>query len=92
MNYNDSVDLIDLIDIIDFTLHEDFIDKWRHKYSEKFITTFQYKLLESLSKRKPIKKISLISFFKKKLRYSEEQIHNFFESIDIALYYPLIID
>ena len=92
MNYNDSVDLIDLIDIIDFTLHEDFIDKWRHKYSEKFITTFQYKLLESLSKRKPIKKISLISFFKKKLRYSEEQIHNFFESIDISLYHPLIID
>tara|TARA_R100001086_G_scaffold88410_1_gene43260 strand:- start:368 stop:646 length:279 start_codon:yes stop_codon:yes gene_type:complete len=92
MNYNDSIDLIDLIDIIDFTLHEDFIEKWRHKYSEKFITTFQYKLLESLSKRKPIKKISLISFFKKKLRYSEEQVSNFFESIDISLYYPLIID
>jgi hypothetical protein len=92
MNYNDSIDLIDLIDIIDFTLHEDFIEKWRHKYSEKFITTFQYKLLESLSKRKPIKKVSLVSFFKKKLRYSEEQISNFFESIDIALYHPLIID
>ena len=92
MSYNDSIDLIDLIDIIDFTLHKDFIEKWRHKYSEKFITTFQYKLLESLSKRKPIKKLSLTSFFKKKLRYSEEQIVNFFESIDVSLYYPLIID
>ena len=91
MYYNDSNDLIDLIDLINFTLHEEFMEKWRHKYSEKFISTFQYKLLDSLSKRKPIKKSHLESFFKKKLKYSDDQIHNFFESIDISLYYPIIL-
>jgi len=92
MYYNDSNDLIDLIDLIDFTLHEDFLQKWRHKYSEKFISAFQYKLLDSLSKRKPIKKSNLESFFKKKLKYSNDQIENFFVSIDISLYYPLILE
>ena len=91
MYYNDSNDLIDLIDLINFTLHEEFVEKWRYKYSEKFITTFQYKLLDSLSKRKPIKKSHLENFFKKKLRYSDDQISNFFESIDISLYHPIIL-
>ena len=92
MYYNDSNDLIDLIDLIDFTLHEDFLQKWRHKYSEKFISAFQYKLLDSLSKRKPIKKSNLENFFKKKLKYSNEQIENFFTSIDVSLYYPIILE
>ena len=92
MYYNDSSEMIDLIDLIDFTLHEDFLQKWRHKYSEKFISAFQYKLLDSLSKRKPIKKSNLESFFKKKLKYSNEQIENFFTSIDVSLYYPIILE
>ncbi len=91
MYYNDSSEFIDLIDLINFTLHEDFVEKWRHKYSEKFLTTFQYKLLESLSKRKPLKRLHLENFFKKKLKYSQEQIDNFLESIDVTLYHPIII-
>ena len=92
MYYNDSNDLIDLIDLINFTLHEDFLEKWRHKYSEKFINAFQYKLLDSLSKRKPMKKSNLENFFKKKLKYSEDQISNFFVSVDISLYHPVILN
>ena len=92
MYYNDSTDLVDLLDLLNFTLHEDFMDKWKHKYSEKFITTFQYKLLDSLNKGKPIKKSNLSNFFKKKLKYSEEQIHNYYESIDITLYTPVILN
>ena len=57
MYYDNTNDLIDLIDLLNFTLHEDFVSKWRHKYSEKFITVFQYKLLDSLNKRKPLNKL-----------------------------------
>lgn len=90
MYTNDFTDLVDLLDLLNFTLHEDFVQKWRHKYSERFITTFQYKILDSLNKGKPIKKENLSNFFKKKLRYSEEQIDNFYYSIDIGLYKPVI--
>ena len=91
MYYNDSNDLIDLIDLINFTLHEDFLEKWRHKYSEKFINAFQYKLLDSLSKRIPLTVSYLKNFFIKKLKYSEDQIDNFFISIEIDLYNPVLV-
>ena len=90
MYYNDSKDFIDFIDIVNFTLDDSFLEKWRHKYSEKFITVFQYKLLDSLSKRKPLKTSMLNNYFMKKLKYSDEQVANFFESIDISLYHPII--
>ena len=90
MYYDNTNDLIDLIDLLNFTLHEDFVSKWRHKYSEKFITVFQYKLLVSLNKRKPLKTSILSNYFMKKLKYSDEQISNFFESIDISLYHPIV--
>jgi len=90
MFYDNTNDLIDLIDLLNFTLHEDFLNKWRHKYSEKFITIFQYKLLDSLNKRKPLKTSTLNKYFTKKLKYSEDQVHNFFKSIDIGIYNPVI--
>ena len=91
MYHNDSKDFIDFIDIVNFTLDSSFLEKWRYKYSEKFITSFQMRLLKAVSDRKPIKKESLTNFFKKKLKYSPEQINNFYESIDINLYHPLIL-
>ena len=91
MYYNDSKDFIDFIDIVNFTLDTSFVEKWRYKYSEKFIVSFQMRVLKALSDRKPIKKESLTNYFIKKLKYSNEQIINFYESIDISLYYPLIL-
>ena len=91
MYYNDSKDFIDFIDIVNFTLDNSFLEKWRYKYSEKFITSFQMRLLKALSDRKPIKKESLTNFFMKKLKYSVEQVNNFYESIDISLYHPIVI-
>ena len=79
------------MDLINFTLHKDFVEKWRHKYSEKFIKHFQMKLLESLNKQKVLKLSSLINYLTKKCRYSTEQVENFIETIDISIYYPLII-
>ena len=88
---NTDIDFIDFIDLINHTLHRDFVEKWRYKYSEKFIKHFQIKILESLNKQKQIKQSSLFNYLTKKCRYSPEQVENFFTSIDINIYYPLII-
>mgnify|MGYP003154041106 FL=1 len=89
---NTDIDLIDFMDLINYTLHKDFVEKWRYKYSEKFIKHFQIKILESLTKQKVIKLSSLYNYLTKKCRYSSEQVENFFGSIDISIYYPLIIN
>ena len=89
---NTDIDLIDFMDLINYTLHKVFVEKWRYKYSEKFIKHFQIKILESLTKQKVIKLSSLYNYLTKKCRYSSEQVENFFGSIDISIYYPLIIN
>ena len=89
---NTDIDLIDFMDLINFTLHKNFVEKWRYKYSEKFIKHFQVKILESLNKQKIIKLSSLYNYLTKKCRYSQEQVENFFVSIDILIYYPLVIN
>lgn len=86
------IELVDFMDLINYTLHKDFVEKWRYKYSEKFIKHFQIKILESLSKQKIIKLSSLFNYLTKKCRYSPEQVENFFTSIDISIYYPLVIN
>lgn len=83
-------DIVDFMDLINFTLSEQFLEVWRHKYSEKFIKTFQLKILEALQHQKPIKINSLYLSLQKNNKYSEDQIVNFFESIDIDIYRPLI--
>jgi hypothetical protein len=86
------IDFIDFIDLINYTLNNNFVDKWRYKYSEKFIKHFQIKLLDSLNKQKVLKLTSLYNYLTKKCRYSGEVVDNFFEAIDISIYYPLIIN
>jgi len=84
------IDFIDFIDLINYTLNNNFVEKWRYKYSEKFIKHFQIKLLDSLNKQKVLKLTSLYNYLTKKCRYSGDVVDNFFDSIDITLYYPLI--
>jgi len=86
------IDFIDFIDLINYTLNNNFVDKWRYKYSEKFIKHFQIKLLDSLNKQKVLKLTSLYNYLTKKCRYSGDVVDNFFEAIDISIYYPLIIN
>jgi hypothetical protein len=83
-------ELIDLIDLIDYTLSDKFIQSWRYKYSEKFIRQFQLKLLSTLKDNKPIKIKTLTYFLRKNNKYSIEQIINFYKSININLYSPII--
>ena len=87
---NLDINIIDFIDLIDETLNAGFIEKWRYKYSERFIKQFQFKILSSLTNSKPLKIDSLYLFFTKKGKYSKEQVLNFFYSIDIDIYRPLI--
>lgn len=84
------IDIIDFMDLINFTLSSKFVEIWRHKYSEKFIANFQNKLIESMQRQKPIKINTLVSALQKNNTYSKEQVLNFFDSIDIDLYRPLV--
>lgn len=85
------IDLVDFIDLVNFTLSEQFLDKWKYRFSIKFLKEFQDKIIKSLKVRKPIKIESLFKHLSKKCGYSSEQIKNFFEAIDINIYYPLVL-
>ena len=90
MNSNIDIEFVDFIDLLNVTLSNDFVNKWKHKYSEKFIKHFQLKLLEYLSKQRTLKLNTLYLFLTKKCRYSNDQVDNFFSTVDISLYYPFI--
>jgi len=84
------IDIIDFLDLINETLSYSFVERWRHKYSERFIKHFQIKILESMNKQKPIKIEMLYNYLTKKCKYSHEQVTNFFATIDIEIYRPFI--
>tara|TARA_R110000824_G_scaffold6209_8_gene28718 strand:+ start:760 stop:1056 length:297 start_codon:yes stop_codon:yes gene_type:complete len=90
MYSNSDIEFIDFIDLINNTLSNDFLEKWRYRFSEKFIKHFQIKILNSLTKRKVIKIETLYNYLTKKCKYSEEQVDNFFDAIDIYIYSPII--
>jgi len=90
MNNNLDIDIIDFLDLINETLSYSFIEKWRHKYSEKFIKHFQMKILDSMNKQKPIKIEMMYNYLTKKCKYSPEQVINFFDTIEIEIYRPFI--
>ena len=87
---NLDIEIIDFLDLINETLSNAFVEKWRHKYSEKFIKHFQLKLLSALTKQKPIKIELLFNYLTKKCKYSPEQVTNFFDTIEIEIYSPFI--
>jgi len=90
MSSNLDIEIIDFLDLINETLSYSFVERWRHKYSEKFIKHFQIKVLESMNKQKPIKIEMLYNYLTKKCKYSQEQVLNFFDTIDIEIYRPFI--
>lgn len=87
----DNYEIIDFIDLLDYTFSETFIEKWRYKYSSGFLKKFQVKLLSSIQEKKVLKKKTLKNYFIKKCSYSEEQVNDFFDSVEIENYYPLIV-
>lgn len=87
---NLDVDIVDFLDLIDYTLSYSFIEKWRYKYSEKFIKHFQMKVLDSMNKQRPIKVEVIHNYLVKKCKYDPSQVTNFFRSIEIDIYNPFI--
>lgn len=87
---NLDIEIIDFLDLINETLSNEFTERWRYKYSEKFIKHFQLKLLSSLDKQKPLKIEMLYNYLTKKCKYSPEQVISFFDSIEIEIYRPFI--
>jgi len=87
---NIDIDIIDFLDLLNETLSSNFVEKWRHKYSERFIKHFQLKILEHMNKGKVLKRKRLYNHLNKKCKYSPEQINSFFVAIDIELYEPFI--
>jgi hypothetical protein len=75
LSKNIDIEIVDFLDLINHTLSNAFTEKWRHKYSEKFIKHFQLKLLDSMNRQKPIKK---------------EMLYNYLNTIDIDIYKPFI--
>tara|TARA_R110000765_G_C18549378_1_gene562067 strand:+ start:216 stop:515 length:300 start_codon:yes stop_codon:yes gene_type:complete len=84
------IELIDFLDLLNHTLSNDFTEKWKYKYSEKFIKHFQLKILHTINKGKVLKINTLYLYLTKKCKYSKEQVLNFFKTIDIDIYRPLV--
>jgi len=90
LNVDDKVELYEFLEQINYALSLEFREKWRHKFSDTFIGLFQERIIKSLQTQKPIKISSLKSLYVKKHKYDPQLVSDFFESIDITLYYPLI--
>jgi len=80
----------ELLEQVNYALSDRFKETWRHRFSTNFIKIFQERLFKSLKTSKPVKLSTLYSVYSKKHKYSKTEIDEFFECIDISLYYPLI--
>ena len=95
MVYTNDVDdinqlLYEFTELIDYTLSNEFINRWNGKYSTKFLKLFQTRLMKAMVDKRPLKLTTLYTFLTKKCNYSRDQVLNFFSSIDIPIYSPLI--
>tara|TARA_R110000765_G_scaffold268226_1_gene367233 strand:+ start:48 stop:359 length:312 start_codon:yes stop_codon:yes gene_type:complete len=89
-NLDDKAELSEFLEQVNYALSLEFKERWRHRFSESFITIFQDSIIKSFKSQKPIKLSGLMSQFTKKHRYDESLVKDFLDCIDITLYYPLI--
>ena len=87
---NTEIEIIDLLDLLSFTLSTEFINKWKSKYGERLLKSFQLKLIESLKAQKPISIHNLHKYLHLNLSYNTEVVINFFKDIDFEIYQPMI--
>mgnify|MGYP003153941896 CR=1 FL=1 len=86
------IELQEFLEQVNYALSIEFKEKWKHRFSPHFIEIFQNRILKGLKESKPIKKSTLISLYEKKHKYSETEVSEFFELIDLTLYYPFIYE
>lgn len=87
----DNNEIMEFIDLLNYTFSDKFVEKWRYKYSIAFTKKFQYKMLKGMSDKKPIKKKSLHQYLTTKCKYNVDQVEEFFNDIELDLYYPLVM-
>lgn len=87
---DDSKEVYEMLDLLNFTFSNEFINKHKYRYSESFVKAFRNKLLESIKKNKVLKKTQLETYLITQLKYNKLQVIDFFETIDLDLYYPVI--
>lgn len=87
---DDSTEIFEMLDLLNFTFSNQFIEKWKYKYSESFVKAFRNKLLESVKKNKVLKKTQIETYLVTQQKYSILQVRDFFETIELDLYYPII--
>jgi hypothetical protein len=90
MNLDDKVELEEFVEQVNYALSLQFKEKWRHRYSEVFITIFQDSIIKAFEDQKPIKLSQLENTFVVKNGYDMEIVQDFFKQIDISLYYPIV--
>jgi hypothetical protein len=86
------IDIAEFLEQVNYCLSLGFKNKWRHKFSPAFIAVFQDRVLFSLEKQNPIKASAIKTTYVKKHRYNPEVVDDFFRSIDLSLYEPLVIN
>ena len=80
----------DLLEVINYYLSNNFKEKWRHRFSDRFITCFQTRVLKALKDNRPLKFDTLYMFLSKKSGYSKDQVLDFIEETDIELLRPFM--
>ena len=82
--------LIDFIELIDFTLSNKFVERWKGKYSTKFLSHFQARIMKGLQDQRVLKLSTLFTHLTKTCGYDQEQVYNFLDSIEIDIYSPFV--
>ena len=90
LNLDDKTELEEFLEQVNYALSLEFKDKWRHRFSESFISIFQLQLITAFKDQKPIKISQLETTFTKKYGYDSSLVRDFFRVIDITLYYPIV--
>jgi len=88
---SEEMEILDLLDLLQFTFSNEFVEKWRHRYSTAFIEHFQQRLFLAMEDKKPVKRSSLTHYLVKKCKYNEDIVADFYDAIDIEIYYPVVL-
>ena len=55
VNLDDKVELSEFLEQVNYALSLEFKERWRHKFSETFVTIFQEAIIKAFQNQKPIR-------------------------------------
>ena len=90
VNLDDQVELEEFLEQVNYALSLEFKEKWRHRYSDAFISIFQGLIIDAFQNQKPVKRSVMENQYTKKYGYDPIQVRDFLKAIDVGLYYPIV--